>query len=152
MTIECKIVERPTLYALAIHAHSPQSELSQLFDRAYGSIMQHIAQLGQPMAGAPYAAYYNMDMSNLELDAGIPTATLLNGAGEIQAKTIPATRAVTAVHVGPYQTLSDTYKVIWEYIAQHGLQPTGVAYEFYVDDPTEVAPEALKTEIVFPLR
>jgi effector-binding domain-containing protein len=35
---------------------------------------------------------------------------------------------------------------------ENGYQPTGVAYEVYLNDPDETPPEELQTQIAFPLK
>ena len=43
------------------------------------------------------------------------------------------------------------YNALAAWVEAEGHTPTGVAYEFYLNDPGEVAPEEIQTEIAFPL-
>lgn len=66
-------------------------------------------------------------------------------SGNIQAATIPAGDAVTAMHVGPYARLSETHKAIWDHCDASGYTKGRPVWEVYVDDPTQVAEAELKT-------
>jgi effector-binding domain-containing protein len=36
-------------------------------------------------------------------------------------------------------------------VADQGYTPSGVAYEYYLNDPNQTPPEELKTRVVFPV-
>lgn len=66
---------------------------------------------------------------------------------------IPSGRYLGVLHVGPYEGLRDAYRRI-----QQELLPTtghrrrlGASYEIYLNDPSQVSPDALKTEIGIPI-
>lgn len=152
MSYTCKIEERPVQPALVIKAQVAVQDLPQTLGRLYGAIEQYLAELGFPPAGAPYVAYFNMDMENLEIEAGFPVAQELPGKGEIQPAAIPGGQAAVCDYTGPYQELGPAYEALTRLVQEQGREPTGVSYEFYLNDPTVTAPEALQTRIVFPLR
>lgn len=152
MSHQVNLVERPAQPALIIHTHSPVQNLTQVLGQCYGAIMQHMGQLGQQPGGTPFVAYYNMDMDNLEIEVGIPTTTALPGKDTVQSKPLPAGKAITYLYVGPYAEIMKGYEVMNKWLTDQGLHGTGVAYEFYLNDPAVFAPEALQTEIVMPLK
>jgi effector-binding domain-containing protein len=110
-----------------------------------------MSELGVPPAGAPFVAYFNMDMQNLDMEIGFPVMQPLPGKGEVQASQIPAGKAATCLHTGPYPEIESAYKALSNWVAEKGYTPTGVAYEFYLNDPGETPPQELQTQILFPL-
>ncbi len=122
-----------------------------MLGKVYGEIAAHIASQGGEFAGAPYAAYYNMDMEDLDIELGIPVAQPLPGAGDIQAGEIPAGQYATCLHVGPYHEVSAAWEALGKYMEENRHQPIGAGYEMYLNDPAETAPEALETEVAFPI-
>ena len=68
-------------------------DLREVLGKSYGSIMAYLMELGEQPVDAPFTAYYNMDMQNLDVEIGFPVGKALPGRGEIQASTIPG-RAV----------------------------------------------------------
>lgn len=63
-----------------------------------------------------------------------------------------AGKVLKTIHVGPYTSLKPTYDAMIAYIEANGYENNGNSWEEYIDDPTEVAPEELKTIIYFPIQ
>jgi len=152
MAYECQVQQQPERAVLSIRRRTAVSNLPEFLGRAYGSVAQYLAELGEQPAGRPYAAYYNMDMQNLDVEAGFPISKDLPGKGNIQASRIPGGKAATCVHVGPNDKIEPAYAALTQWIKDKGYEATGVAYEFYLNDPEEAPPEELATQIVFPLK
>ena len=152
MTHKCTIQEQPAQPALVIKAHTPVQEMSTTLGRIYGTILQQMGAAQVAPAGPPYVAYFNMDMENLEIEAGLPVAQPVSGDGEVLAVTIPGGQAAVCEYIGPYDGIAAAYEALTQFVAQQGGEPSGVSYEFYLNDPTENAPEDLQTRIMFPLK
>lgn len=152
MSAQCELLNRPAQPVLAMRTRAAVQDLPQTMGRVYGAIAQYLGQLGEHPAGPPYAAYYNMDMQDLDLEIGFPVARALPGQGEIQPGQIPAGPAVAYLHIGPYDQAHTAYAALTQWLQANGREATGVAYEMYLNDPTVTAPEALQTQVVMPLR
>jgi effector-binding domain-containing protein len=151
MTYKCELVDQPAQPTLSIRTTTSLKELPQELGRAYGAIGQYMAQLGEQPAGAPYAAYFTFSMENMDIEIGFPVGGSLPGNGEIQAGEIPAGKIARCFYTGPYKKIEPAYNALTAYVEEQGHKTTGVAYEFYLNDPAEVAPEDLLTQIVFRL-
>jgi len=114
--------------------------------------MQYLNEISEQPSGAPFSAYYNMDMDNLDVEMGFPVAKPLAGKGEIKAGEIPAGKQVSCVHKGPYNQMEPVYNALLQWIEENGQTSTGVSYEFYYNSPLEVPESELLTKIVFPLK
>ena len=152
MAYECEIKEQPAQPTLSIRTRTPLQEMPQILGQAYGAIAQYLCALGEQPAGPPFVAYYNMDMKDLDIEAGFTVSTKTTGSGNIEAGELPSGKMATCVHKGPYSDLEPAYAALSEWIEAHGYEATGVAYEFYLSDPGEVPPQELLTQIAFPLR
>jgi effector-binding domain-containing protein len=91
-------------------------------------------------------------MQDLDLEIGFPVSGELPDRGNIQAGEIPGGKVATCLYTGPYSGIAPAYTAFSEWIEANGYQPTGVAYEVYLNDPDETPPEELQTQIAFPLR
>ncbi len=149
---DCKLLEREEQPTLSIRTHASVQDLSKVLGASYGAIGQYLGTLGEFPAGAPFAAYYNMDMDNLDIEIGFPVSKPLPGEGDIKAGTLPAGKYATCTHMGPYDTIEPAYTALTQWIQEHAYEATGVAYEFYLSDPEETPPEELQTQILFPLK
>jgi effector-binding domain-containing protein len=150
----CMLKERTPQPALAIRsrANTAVESIPQRIEEAYKAIAEYMQALGEQPAGPPYAAYYNMDMTDLDLEAGVPVTRAMPGNGEICAGELPGGRAATCLYTGPYHRLEEGYNALSDWIQENRYETTGVAYEFYLNSPVETPPEELQTEIVYPLR
>ena len=152
MSYECEVKERSAQPTLAIRTRTAAENLGHVLGEAYGTIMQYMGELGKQPVGAPFAAYYNEDMEDLDMEIGFPVGRELPGRGEIQAGEIPGGRVATCLHTGPYGDIGPAYEALVEWMEEKGHEPAGPAYEFYLNDPEEVPSEELQTMIMFPLR
>ncbi len=142
--------ERPTI---CIKTSTPVEKLSQVFSKGYGEIFAEAGKAGIEPAGAPYALYLNDDMSNLQIEFGFPAARPVNGfGGRVTGGTIPGGKTAVTLHEGPYTAIEEAYNRLAAFVKEKGLEPTGLSYEFYLNDPSETPPDKLKTEIYFPLK
>jgi len=151
MSYNCELKEQPPQPALSVRTRAAVQDLPQLFGKVYGAIMQYLGELGEQPAGMPFAAYYNMDMQNLDVEIGFPVARKFAGKGEVQPSEFPGGKLATVWHIGPYDQCGPAYEALTQWIKDHGYETTGVAYELYLSGP-ETPPEEIRTQIVFPLK
>jgi effector-binding domain-containing protein len=114
--------------------------------------MAYLQELGEAPAGIPFGVYHNMDMSALDVEAGFPVARVLTGKGEISASIIPGGKYISTTHIGSYDSVQPAYDALTEWAKKNGYEPSGIAYEYYLNDPTanpDIIPE---TEIRFPVK
>ena len=152
MSYQCEVKEQPPQPTLTIRTRTSVQNLPQLIGKSYGAIIQYLGQLSQYPAGAPFAAYYNMDMQNLDVELGFPVAKELPGKDEIKPGRIPGGKFGVVLHTGPYDKVGPAYEALAKFVAEKGYEATGVAYEVYLNDPMQTKPEDLKTQVMFPLK
>jgi effector-binding domain-containing protein len=113
--------------------------------------MEHLEALGEYPTGEPFAAYFNMDMQDLDIEAGFPVAKPLPGKGEIQPGEIPGGMAAICHYTGPYSGVAPAYEQLSQFLTDEGFTPIGPAYEWYLSEP-DVPPQDIKTDIAFPVK
>ncbi len=85
----------------------------------------------------------------LDRDVPLPDGPLPDDVIRID---LPGGRHAVIRHLGPYPELSKTYELIYgTWLPKSGETPIGVAYEDYLNNANEVAPEDLITDIYVPL-
>jgi len=152
MSYKFEVVQRPAESALAIRMHTPVEKLQQALPEAFGKIMTYMNEVGAKATGAPYAAYYNMDMQNLDVEAGVFTTGGVPGKDAIQPSTLGGGKAAVCTHYGPYSTLPQGYDALMQWAKAQGHEGNGIFYEIYVDDPSTTPPDQLGTQIVMLLK
>jgi effector-binding domain-containing protein len=152
MSYTCEIKEQSSQPVLSVRTTTSVQELPKVLGEAYRAIAEFLGKTGQQPSGPPFAAYYNMDMQNLDVEAGFPVSRTLEGRGNIQASVIPAGKAATTLHTGPYSEIEPAYQALTQWMGEQSRKATGVAYEFYLNDPSDTPPEELQTRIQMPLK
>jgi effector-binding domain-containing protein len=149
--VENKIefIETAEQPVLSIKKVTSLNNLPQEIGPAYHAIMSYLAELGEQPVDAPFTAYYNLDMENLQVEMGFPVGKKIAGKGEIISNVIPAGKKVTYLHKGPYKDMQLAYEAINAWIFEHNYKPVGVVYEYYYNSPMEVPESDLLTKIVF---
>lgn len=151
MSYTCSTIQQAEQPTLVVRTRAAIERLPEALGAAWGAIMAYAGPRSAP-SGPPFVAYHNADMQDLDLEIGLPFANPLEGEGEVEAGTIPASLAVETIHVGPYDDIGAAYEALRAWMKENGRVPAGPAYEHYVDDPDDVAPDELRTRIVWPIR
>lgn len=151
MNYPCEIINQSPQPTLSVRKTTQVEQLPQEMGAAFGQIAQYLNQIGAAPAGAPYAAYYNMDMQNLDVEMGFPVAEKLPGKGAILSGQMPEGLVGVCLYTGPYQDCGPAYEQLTQFVKDQGYEASGVAYEMYLNDPGETPEAELQTRIVFPL-
>ena len=152
MAYQCEVKEQTSQPTLAVRTRTSVAKLPEVMGQTYGTIAQYLGSLGEQPAGPPFAAYHNMDMSNLDVEIGFPVTTAAEGSGRVKAGKLPGGKAAVILHVGPYEKIEEAYNRLTAFVKEKELEPESFCYEFYLNDPAETPPEELKTEIYFPVK
>jgi len=152
MDYQITLKQKASQPTLSIRKTTSISKLPQEIGQAYGMIASYIQEMGEQPVGAPFTAYYNMDMENLDVEMGFPVSKPIEGRGVIKAGIIPEGKYVEGIYKGPYSEISSAYDAISAWAAENGLTPAGAAYEYYLNTPGEVPDSELLTRIEFPVK
>ncbi len=151
MSITCEIKEQILQPVLSKRFRTPVEKLPEMLGETYREIVQFLTISGKQPAGPAFAAYYNMDMADLDVEAGFILTSELEGEGEIVSRQLPGGRMATCLHTGPFTEMEPTYDSLFKWIKDNGHEATGVTYEMYLNGPPDTPPEEYKTQILTPL-
>jgi effector-binding domain-containing protein len=152
MTLNIELVEQETQTVIFIRTRTSFADMPKLIGESYCKITAYLGELGEQPAGMPYAAYYNLDMQDMDLEMGFPVARQLPGKGEIKPGIIPAGKYVTCLYQGPYSQMERAYNEIFKWLQENNRELTGVYYEYYYNSPDEVPESELLTKIAIPVK
>jgi len=152
MSTHCELKELSTQHVLSVRRRTPLQSLPQVIGEAYQAIAQYLSGVGEQPAGPAFAAYFSLDMQDLDVELGFPVVKSIPGNDDIKSSRLPGGKAAFAVHVGPYSEVEPTYNALMQWIKDQGFEWTGVTYEFYINDPDDTLAEELVTEIFLPLK
>ena len=124
----------------------------------YDDVGKHIGKLYKAVkdnaSGAPMQCYYNVEYTeeDADIELCIPTKKMISHPN-IEAKKLPAVKAICTTHVGRYNQLNLAYKALIDYASEHQIQYVTPSREIYVKGPGMIFKgneDSYITEIVMP--
>lgn len=83
------------------------------------------------------------------------TGTITNekiiNENSIQSNKIESRKYIKAIHYGEYRKVSDTYRKICDYAKEKNIKIENESFEFYLNDPSKVKKEDIKTMVLIPI-
>jgi effector-binding domain-containing protein len=152
MNYKIDFVEKSSQPVLSIRTRTSVGNLPKEIGRAYAAIIQYLNEIGEQPLDAPFTAYYNLDMEDLDVEMGFPVSKPLPGKEEIMSGEVPAGRQVCSMFKGPYSQMVPLYNAMNKWISDKGYTAVGTAYEYYYNSPTDVPESELLTKVVLPLK
>ncbi len=88
---------------------------------------------------------------NADVEVVVPVSEQIEGTDEVACYELPGGPMAIITHKGPYEKSAVAYKKLFAWIAENRKKVAGPTREVYLNDPKEVAPEELVTEIYAPV-
>lgn len=152
MTYEFELSDVEAQNTIAIRTRCATQDLPQVLGKVYDALMKYMDETGVQPSSAPFVGYFNMDMQDLDIEAGFPVAVPIVEKGEIKPSTIPAGKQLSCMYKGPYSQIESAYNAVMDHIAANNYTWTGICYEFYLNDPVDTHESELLTKIVMFLK
>jgi effector-binding domain-containing protein len=152
MSYEFQLTCEQAQPVLSIRTRTSAGNLPQELGKVYEAVYKYISEIGAKPLDSVFTAYYNMDMEDLDIEAGVTVSEAVEGRGEILSSEIPAGKMASCMYKGPYSGMGPVYDGMNKWMSENGHTPTGICYEFYYNSPQEVPESELLTKIVFPLK
>jgi effector-binding domain-containing protein len=132
-----------------VRATVPLRDLPPFLSRAFAAVADALARQGVHVTGPPLALYHSVSADAVDVEAGFPVAADVTPEGEVLSSSVPGGQAVETVHIGPYETLGDTYRQLAGWMEQHGRRPAPLSWESYLTGPDD--PAGPETLVVWPI-
>ena len=144
---------RPTTkqHTASIKMTRPVSQIGPAMGEAFPKIYHAVVSAGMEPAGMPLARYFDFGEEETTFECAIPVPSPFTPSGEVEASSVGGDEAVFGIHVGSYESIGQTWAEMMAWVTEQGRAPAGPTWEVYIDDPQEVAPDQLKTELYIPL-
>lgn len=136
--MDIKLVELSPQPAAAIRYMANMSKMGEGMGEVFGKLMQYLQSHRIQPAGMPFSTYPAMEpdeQGNWQIISGFPVAEPIQPEGDIMSFDLQGGRAAAPTHVGPYETLEQSYRDLSQWIEEHDLTPAGAMWETYLTDP-----------------
>jgi effector-binding domain-containing protein len=157
---EPRFVELRARPTIAVRVTGTANEIAGLFSDNLPRVFAKLQALGATLASPPFGRYHGFSPDEVDVEIGIGVDGTPAGLaplaecdpGEVGASELPGGTVAIVTHLGPYNTLSESYDRLHEWIHSQGREEGPGPWESYVDDPAVVKDHSsLRTEIVWPL-
>ena len=138
--------------AAVIRTKARQQDLGPVMDELFPLVLAFVLESPAAPAGPPFCRYLSIGGEEWEIECGMAVTEPLTGKGRVEAAELPGGAVLSTMHVGPYETLGQSWDALDRWVKQEGKVPGGAAWELYVTDPAVVTdPAECRTELVMPL-
>ena len=154
LTMEVEIKEMPELRVGAVRHVGPYNQIPKAFERL-GAVAGPAGLLRH--AGSMIAIYHDdpetTPQDQLRSEAALVVPEGINLPEGLVEEHIAGGRYARTLHVGPYEQLGDVWaRFLGEWVPASGNRiGDGVSYEIYLNNPTQVPKQELRTELYVPL-
>ena len=149
--VNIETVELTSQPAMVVCRRVAITDFGEALAGIFPRVFRHIAEAGQQPAGMPFMRYFSMDGVACDIAAGMPVSEPIPGAGDIEPHELPGGKALTALHVGPYEGVGSVWMQVMQRARELGSTAKFGGWDVYTNDPGEVAPEERETRIYLPL-
>lgn len=150
---ECVQTKAEPQPVASVRVTIPERDVAQNLAVILPEVMTYISSVGADMAGPPFCRHHGYADGKIDLEAGIPLRKKVEGKGRIQASELPGGDVAVTWHVGHYAELPSSYRLLADWMKEHGLEPRGGHWEVYWTDPgMEPDPKRWRTQVLWPVK
>ena len=151
MAHQIEVTNPEAILTAVIRSQVQPRELPRFVPAACGEVWSFIRSAGLPRPGRHVALYLDAQGS---VEVGAEVAEPFAGNDRVHCSQLPAGRAASTVHYGPYPRLSEAHTAIRQWCVEHGHRLTGVSWEIYGhwDESWNAEPSKIRTDIFYQLR
>lgn len=153
---EISLVDVPTQKVIGIRKKGKYELIAQLLPQIYEYAMARKAEF----AGPPIFVCHEITLDEVmkadqqgtaDIELAIPIFGSIEETDDIKCYDLTGGTMAKILHKGPYQDCQPTYEKLYSWIEQQGKKIIGPVREVYLNDPNEVTPEEILTEIYAPI-
>ena len=149
MTLETLAVQHTATIRLQVD----RADIGKTLAVVLPEVMAQLRKAGVSPAGPPFSRYHEDENGVVDLEAGMPVAKPITAEGRVAPSKLPAGKAATTWHIGPFEKLQESYGALQSWLTKEGLEPRGGPWEVYWTDPgIEPDPSKWRTQVFWPVK
>jgi len=129
-------------------------KIGQDIPNAYKELQNYITAQKGIMTGEYLAIYHDPGFNPFKIDVEccFGVSPLLVNRERIKGRVADGGEMAVALHKGPYKTIYNAHDALLQWISDNNYTPLAQMREHYLNDPAEVAPEEILTEVFWPVQ
>lgn len=151
MSGDIEVVKTKEQNGIAVREKVKYADIGPATGRMFGELAGYMMSKGLPMMGAPFCYYYSWENGEVDMEVGFPSSAHIKTDGRFHNFSLPAVKVAHMTHSGPYDKLMESYQKMEMQMKEKALKPASHMWEIYINDPGTTKPEALVTELYWPV-
>lgn len=141
---------------VGIRTKTHMSEIGSKMNHDFDALMKYVSTHKLKTTGVPFALYHVFDMAKgkVEYTAGIAVTNDHHPEAPFYVGNYATTKALKVLHTGSYHNLDTSWAAAMSWFRTNKLKKSkpGVAFEFYLDNPSTTPVKKMRTEILIGTR
>jgi DNA-binding transcriptional MerR regulator len=154
MNVPIEIRETTPARGITLETRTQVDQIGRVINDSMPKLVEVLRAHGAE-GGTDFAAYPDddFDPQNMGLVVGISTdADIAPQDDGIQIREFGGGRSIVVTLNGPYDAMSQAWQEGWAYLAEHGYERRGIAYELYrIGYAESQNPAEFETDIIIPI-
>ena len=142
---EIVVVQAAPMSLAVVPVETNATALAEQIESSFTAVYAAVSRGGIQQPGQNVIIYRQLGSGEVEVECGVQVEGRFDGLGEVVYREMPAGRAATTTHQGPYDRLGETHAALVAWVRSHGLRPTGLFWEVYGDWNDD--PQKLRVDI-----
>ena len=147
--VEVEVIDVPEIRVATIRYKGKYEDVGIYIGKLFKAAGLHVN-------GTPFSLYYDEEYTdeNADIEVALPVKKDIHKDG-VETKILPAIKCIKYSHIGPYDRISNAYKVVADYISENQLETYTPSREIYLKGPGMLLkgnPEKYETEILIPIK
>jgi effector-binding domain-containing protein len=153
MPYDISVKEVEPQHVLVRHVSVEQVDLGRAIQETFGEAYGFFGRSGVQPAGPPFLVYHHgPEGGRWEADICAPCVmTSVAPPVHFEYRTVDGGAVATVLHRGPYETISNAYVALADWVKERGYEFTGSPREIYLSEP-DVPPAEIETVLEWPVR
>ena len=150
--LQIKVKNVPPQTVLLLKGKSSVEKIGHDMGAMYEQVYGYLERKGIGPAGPPIALYFSEPGPEWIIAVAVPVPEGTPGQGAIESTTLSGGKMVSAMHIGPYEKLSDSWETLSAWVKKKEYQPAGPGREVYLlGPPQEKDPAKFRIELLWPV-
>lgn len=147
--IDAQVVEVDPCFCVFLAGSCTHADLGDCITGLYERLIE--AEPEAELVEAPRVYYTSWTTEGVTIEAAFPVDPE-TVEGKAESRTYPGGKALVGVHNGPYGTLHESWRGLWDEFEKRGLKQAGSCWDSYITDPEEEPdPSLWVTQIYIPI-
>ena len=150
--LKIEVKNMPPRDVLLLKGTSSVQTIGQDMGDMYEQVFAYMGKMGIEPNGPPIGIYYTEPRPQWEVAVAVPVPVGTAGKDAIESVILPGGKMVSAMHIGPYDKLKESWGAIDSWVKKNEYIMSGAGREIYIVGPGQVSdPAEYRTELLWPI-